>query len=209
MVKEKDEKAVGQELGEDGTEPSLGIPEDWASAQLVKAVVDPTEAQLPSMTNLQANVVLPLTMMETFEELIKVMGDDLERYAAWMKRHAKFMGSPESKKKIKVLREAEEILEKRPWWKGGGKKVVRKGEPKEEKVEITVWGPKQTDEERKREAEVEEQRSALLLRVFRLSLYKHRRSVDGLQRMATVDLAKERMSTEAEETTETVPDFED
>lgn len=76
-------------------------------------------------------------------------------------------------------------------------------------VERIEWGPPVTEEELKRMDEEDAKVAIHLTKVYRLSLYKHRRSVGGVHRMAVVDLSKEQMALESQEVEEREPDYED
>ncbi len=75
-------------------------------------------------------------------------------------------------------------------------------------VERVQWGPPVTDQEIKKMEDEEAKVAVHLTKIYRMSLYKHRRSVGGVQRMAVIDLSKEQMALESQEG-ERDPDFED
>jgi|GEM_PF-6114327 len=76
-------------------------------------------------------------------------------------------------------------------------------------VERVQWGPPVTDVEIKMMDEEDAKISVQLTKVYRMSVYKHRRSVGGLHRMAVVDLSKEQMAMESQDIEETKPDYTD
>jgi len=76
-------------------------------------------------------------------------------------------------------------------------------------VERVQWGPPVMDEEVKLMDEEDAKVSVHLTKIYRMSLYKHRRSVGGVQRMAVIDLSKEQMALESSMESEKEPDFED
>ena len=76
-------------------------------------------------------------------------------------------------------------------------------------VERVQWGPPVTDAEVKEMDEEDAKVSVHLTKIYRMSLYKHRRSVGGVQRMAVIDLSKEQMALESSMESEKEPDFED
>lgn len=76
-------------------------------------------------------------------------------------------------------------------------------------VERVQWGPSVTDEEIKEMEKEDAKVSVHLTKIYRMSLYKHRRSVGGVQRMAVIDLSKEQMALDSQTEGEREPDFED
>lgn len=222
MAGDKDKKTVDEtaRISRDGDREVTG---DEAKLRLVEAFINTPEDQLSSMTSLQPNLPVPLSMMENYDLLFEILIEDVERFARWQVKRAEYVEGHKDdtidrdvEVMVEVPPEEESVPEQRKGWRGWfsrkRKRTLKPVMTKEiqviQKREIT-WGPKPTAEEIEDEELRQHLVDKLLTKAFRLSLYKHRRSVGGIHRMSTVDLAKEEMAMQAGEEEKGLPDWEE
>lgn len=218
-----DKKESGKKPPDDTGGDGGGAGEE-AKLKLVESFINTPEEQLSSMTSLQPNLVVPLAMMEMYDKLFEILAEDIERYAEWLGLHKKYMEEhkkDERKVDEEVWVEAPSEEQVVPERRRGIRALLSRGRKRQPKTPVMVkeiqeigrrlitWGPEPTAEELE-EAELRVTLTdTLLTRAFRLSLYKHRRSVGGMHRMATVDLAKEEMAMQGSEEEKGLPDWEE